>query len=271
VVRSEFWLNQSLYTAAMQFLLNHPLLFCPVVVLFLFAGSLSGSWIHARRTDAIERNSSSFKTLEGAVLGLLALLLGFSFAMAVSRYDLRKQLEVEEANAIGTAWLRTGTLAEPPRRAEQQLFMQYVPVRLDFVAAGNDADAVQHSIAQSDELQTQIWAIASGDTAAHRDPVTALFVSSLNDMIDVTEKRTAALENRIPAMTWAMLLFMGFVSSALVGISVTSRSKLLLAILPLVVGVVLALILDLDSPRSGFIRVHQNSMTRVAEMVAASK
>ncbi len=255
----------------MQFLLNHPLLFCPVVVLFLFAGSLSGSRIRARRPAAVEQNSGSFKTLEGAVLGLLALLLGFSFAMAVNRYDLRKQLEVEEANAIGTTWLRTDTLAEPARGAERQLLKQYVPVRLAFVAAGNDADAVQHSLAQSSELQARIWAIAAGDTAAHRDPVTALFVSSLNDMIDVTEKRTAALENRIPAMTWAMLLFMGFVSSALVGISVTSRSKLLLTILPLVVGVVLALILDLDSPRSGFIRVHQNSMTRVAEQVAASK
>lgn len=263
--------NRPLYTAAMQFLLNHPLLFCPAVVLFLFAGSLFGSWIRARRTAAVEQNSASFKTLEGAVLGLLALLLGFSFAMAVNRYDLRKQLEVEEANAIGTTWLRTDTLAELARGAERQLLKQYVPARLDFVAAGNDADAVQHSLAQSSELQTQIWAIATRDAAAHRDPISALFVTSLNDMIDVTEKRTAALENRIPAMTWSMLLFMGFVSSALVGISVTSRSKLLLAILPLVVGVVLALILDLDSPRSGFIRVHQNSMTRVAEMVAASK
>ena len=255
----------------MQYLLNHPLLFCPVAVLFLFAGSQFGSWIRAWRTDAIARNSGSFKTLEGAVLGLLALLLGFSFAMAVSRYDLRKQLEVEEANAIGTTWLRTGTLAEPARSAERQMLKQYAPVRLGFAAAGNDDDAVQHSLMQSSELQAQMWAIAAGDTAIHRDPVTAFFISSLNSMIDVTEKRTAALENRIPAMTWAMLLFMGFVSSALVGISVTSRSRLLLAILPVVVGVVLALILDLDSPRSGFIRVHQNSIMRVAELVAASK
>jgi hypothetical protein len=255
----------------MQFLLNHPLLFCPVAILFLFAGSLSGSWIRARGPEAIERNSGSFKTLEGAVLGLLALLLGFSFAMAVNRYDLRKQLEIEEANAIGTTWLRTDTLAEPARSAERQQLKQYVPVRLGFAAAGNDADAVQRSLTQSSELQAQMWAIAAQDAAAHRDPVSTLFVSSVNGMIDVTEKRMAALENRIPAMTWAMLLFMGFVSSALVGISITSRSKLLLAILPVVVGVVLTLILDLDSPRSGFIRVHQNSMTRAAELVAASK
>ena len=265
------WVNRSLYTAAMQFLLNHPLLFCPVAVLFLFAGSLSGSWIRARRTDAIERNAGSFKTLEGAVLGLLALLLGFSFAMAVNRYDLRKQLEIEESNDIGTTWLRTGTLAEPARSAERQLLKQYVPVRLGFATAGNDADAVQRSLTQSSALQTQMWAIASQQAVAYRDPISGLFVSSLNDTIDVTEKRTAAMENRIPAMTWAMLLFMGFVSSALVGLGIASRSKLLLAILPVVVGVVLTLILDLDSPRSGFIRVHQNSMTRVAEQVTASK
>ena len=268
---AEGLLSRPLYTAAMQFLLNHPLLFCPVAVLFLFAGSLSGSWIRARRTEAIERNSSSFKTLESAVLGLLALLLGFSFAMAVNRYDLRKQLEIEEANAIGTTWLRTDTLAEPARSTERQLLKQYVPVRLGFAVAGTDTDAVQRSLAQASGLQAQMWAIAAQDAAAHRDPVSALFVSSVNGMIDVTEKRMAALENRIPAMTWAMLLFMGFVSSALVGISIISRSKLLLAILPVVVGVVLTLILDLDSPRSGFIRVHQNSMTRVAEQVTASR
>ena len=116
-----------------------------------------------------------------------------------------------------------------------------------------------------------MWKIAAGDASVRRDPVSALFVSSLNDMIDVTEKRTAALENRIPSMAWAILLFMAFVSSALVAVSMMSRSKRLLAVLPVVVGVVLALILDLDSSRSGFIRVHQNSMVRVATQITSSR
>jgi hypothetical protein len=144
-------------------------------------------------------------------------------------------------------------------------------VRQAFADAGTDTGAMQRSLTQAGEFQAQMWAIASRQASAWRDPISALFVSTLNDTIDVTEKRTAALENRIPAMTWALLLFMGFVSSLLVGIGVTSRSKLLLAILPVVIGVVLTLILDLDSPRSGFIRVHQNSMTRVAEQIAAAR
>ncbi|MBB5065018.1 hypothetical protein [Granulicella mallensis] len=264
-------MNRQLYTSAMLTLLDHPLLFCPFVILFLFLGSLLGAWVRVRRAEAVARDAGSFKALEGAVLGLFALLLGFSFAMAVNRYDLRKQLEVEEANAIGTTWLRTDTLPEPARTAERQLLQQYVPVRLNFVAAGTDAQAIQRSLTQSGELQEQIWKIAAGDASARRDPVSALLLSSLNDTIDVTEKRTAALENRIPSPAWAILLFMAFVSSALVAISITSRSKRLLVILPVVVGVVFALILDLDSSRSGFIRVHQNSMMRVAAQIASSR
>lgn len=191
-----------LYTAAMPTLLDHPLLFCPFVILFLFAGSLLGTWVRVRRAEAVARDAGSFKALEGAVLGLFALLLGFSFAMAVNRYDLRRQLEVEEANAIGTTWLRTDTLVEPERSAERQLIQQYVPVRLSFVAAGTDAQAIQRSLTQSGELQAQMWKIAAGGASARRDPISALFVASLNDAIDVTEKRTAALENRIPSMAW---------------------------------------------------------------------
>lgn len=215
--------------------------------------------------------SDSLKTLEGAVLGLLGLLLGFSFAMSVNRYDMRKQLEVEEANAIGTTWLRTDVLAEPARARERQLLREYVTVRLQFLSAGTDRAAIAQALARTGELQNRIWEVGVGESSVRRDPVSALFLSTLNDAIDATEKRSAAFENRIPGAAWALLLFMGSAASALVGASASRRSRALVIVLPLVVGAAMMLILDLDSPRAGFVQVKQNSMMRVAAQVGANQ
>jgi hypothetical protein len=244
--------------------LDHPLLFFPLVALLLLLSGGVGFWLKSTRADAVEGASESLKTLENAVLGLLGLLLGFSFAMGVSRYDVRKELEVDEANAIGTTWLRTETLAEPARSAEQQLLKDYVPVRMDFLSAGTDRVAIDRSLVRMNGLQDKMWATAVAEGVVHRDPVSALFLASLNDTIDISEKRTAAFENRIPVAGWLLLLFMGASSSFLVGMGMSKRSRPLLIVLPLVVGAVMALILDLDSPRAGFITVQQNSMARVA-------
>ena len=254
----------------MSSVLDHPLLFAPLIVLLLFAAGGVGTWVKATREETLLHASDSLKTLEGAVLGLLGLLLGFSFAMAVNRYDLRKQLEVEEANAIGTTWLRTDVLSAPARSAERQLLRDYVPVRLSFLSAGTDRARIAASLAQAADLQSRMWAIAAADAAQRRDPVSALFLSTLNDAIDATEKRTAAFENRIPAAAWALLLFMGAAASALVGTGASRRSRALVTVLPLVVASAMTLILDLDSPRAGFVRIQQNSMARVAAQIASA-
>jgi len=247
-------------------LLSHPLAFFPFVLVLFLAGSFLGSRLRVTHPEIIERDSSSLKALEGSVLGLLALLIGFTFSMAVSRYDLHIQLEVEEANAISSVWQRADTLPGPERAAMQQLLRQYVPVRLAFAETNNAAEA-QTNLEQTAALQSQMWTLATASTADHRDPVTALFLSALGDAIDITDKRAAALENRIPSLAWAMLLFMGFIGSVLVGVSITSRSWLLLCVVPLVVAVVLTLVLDLDSPHEGFITVNQSSMMRTAAQV----
>jgi hypothetical protein len=263
-------LVMALYTFAMSAVLDHPLVFFPLVLVLLFAAGWLGMWLKARYSDTVDAGSSSFKTLESAVLGLLALLLGFSFSMAVSRYDLRKDLEVGEANAIGTTWLRTSALGEPARTAARSLLKEYVPVRIAFFEAGTDQRAIADSLSRAGVLQSELWRVAADDANGHRDPVTALFLATLNDTIDFSEKRTAALENRIPGAAWALLIFMSCAASLLVGIGATARSRVLLLVLPLVVGSALTLILDLDSPRAGFVRIHQHSMVRVAEQMAAT-
>jgi len=226
-------------------------------------------WLKSTRADTVSAASDSLKTLEGTVLGLLGLLLGFSFAMGVSRYDTRKQLEVDEANAIGTTWLRTDTLEAPARDFERQVLRDYVRARIDFFSAGTDATALQKSLAETGGLQNQLWKTGADYASTHRDPVTALFLSSLNDTIDDAEKRTAALENRIPIAAWVLLLFISASASGLVGIGISRRSRPLVIVLPLVVGAAMTLILDLDSPRSGFVVVKQESMERVAAQMNA--
>src|SRR5438309_8931228 len=118
----------------MPSIMDHPLPFFPLALLLLLVAAYIGAALKTKYVETVASNS--FKTVESAVLGLLALLLGFSFAMAVSRYDQRKQLEVDEANAIGTTWLRTAVLDEPMRTEARGLLKEYVPVRIAFFTAG---------------------------------------------------------------------------------------------------------------------------------------
>lgn len=249
----------------MQSLMEHVAVFFLCVLVLLLVASFAGAWWRGRRAGMVL--DESFKTLEGAMLGLLALLLGFSFAMAVGRYDVRHQLQVDEANDLGTLWLRTDLLSDPAKTREQELIRSYVPARMAFFDAGTETRPLIRSLQHGSELQQQMWDTAMADAATRRDPATALFVSALNDTIDVSEKRTAALENRIPTAAWILLLFIGAVCCALVGVNTGRRSAAVA--LPMVIAGVMMLIADLDSPRSGFIQVRQSSMERLAAQVSA--
>ncbi len=247
----------------------HPgFFFLPVLLLFA-AATFAGLAIRSRYRDAVERESDSVKTMESATLALLGLLLGFTFSMAVSRYDQRVQLEIDEANSLGTLWLRTSLLSDSGRAAERGLIRRYVPVRLEFLNSGTTARRFWESQQETSEMQAEMWHVANAEASARRDPESALFVSALNDCVDVTEKRIAALEDRIPATAWGMLLFIGAVACAVVGTGLRGRSVVLRILLPVVMAAALAMIYDLYSPRSGFIKVHQQSMDRLRQQVKA--
>lgn len=247
-----------------------PLVFVLLSVLLLFVGMVLGTRIRESRLEIIERESKIITVLEGALLTLFGLLIGFTFSMAVSRYDTRKTLVLTEANAIGTTWLRTSLLTEPTRSEEQSLLRQYVQQRLRFLSAGHDRAAIEDSLRRSSDLQARMWAVASDYAAGHKDVTTSLFLSKLNDSIDVSEERTAANENRIPAEAWWMLLFVGFAATLLVGLDVRARSWALQATLPIVLSGALGMTMDMDSPRYGLIRITQPSMDRVARQMAKS-
>lgn len=256
----------------MAALLDHPAAFLPIVVILLLTAGLAGLalrlWV-PRLSSPNHRHDLA--AIQASVLGLLGLLLGFSFSMAVNRYDLRRQLEIDEANAIGTTWLRTANLDGPARTEARELLRTYVPLRAHLYPSASNPSELAQNARETGAIQTQLWTIASDTANLHPDPVRALLLSTLNDSIDLSEKRTAALENRIPGIAWIMLLFISSTASLLTGLSLTSRSTLLLCILPVVVGAALTLILDLDTPRSGFVKIQQQSMLRLEQQVQGSR
>jgi hypothetical protein len=247
----------------------HPALFL-VGTLFLFwLACVLGSWLRVRHERAISAENNTFRTVEGAVLTLTGLLLGFTFSMAVNRYEHRRDLEIREADAISTLWQRSAALAEPTRSEEQRLIREYVPVRVEFLASGGSMNRLQVSLDQTNVLQGRMWAVASDYARSHTDSITSLFLTAMGDSFSHSEERTAAFENRIPLAAWIILMLVATAAIVLVSVDIGSRFSLLRFVLPVVVAAVLALMLDLDSPRYGWIAVQQNSMLRVAQRVAA--
>ena len=248
---------------------NEPLDILPlwallVVVLLLVLLSVECGYRLGKRVGRTEQEEDSpLDEMVGATLGLLAFLLAFTFSLAASRYDTRRQLLLDEANAIGTTYLRAALLPEG-RREIQSLLRHYVDIRLE-VAHTHD---LAQDIRRSEDVQNQLWARAVA--VAQKTPgsiVTGLFVQSLNDLIDVHAKRlTASVRNRIPLAIWASLYGVTTLSFGVLGyhagLASTRRSP---AILPVAVtfAVVIWLIADLDRPQEGSLTVNQQALIDV--------
>jgi hypothetical protein len=235
----------------------------------LEAGYRMGRWRHAVTAD---EKDAPVGAMVAAILGLVAFMLAFTFSLAASRFDAKRQTVLEEANAIGTTYLRTRLLPEPQKTETAKLLRNYVDVRIRGVQEGNVAEA----IAESEKLQEQIWqqAVAAADKD-HGSIMTGLFVQSLNEMIDVHAKRLlAGLRGRIPLTIWVALFSlsalgigsMGYQS----GLSGTRRSPAMLALVVAFAGA-LFLIVDLDRGREGFLNVDQTAMTDLQRSMQASQ
>jgi hypothetical protein len=194
---------------------------------------------------------------------LLSLLLGFTLAMVLSRYDLRKQLVVEEANAIETTGLRARMLPESARDASQELLREYTDARIAFSEAGLNTQNLEAAIKRSKRIQNDLWQQAI--VAARQNPtaITGLFISSLNETIDLDTKRWAALKNRIPAAIWLMLALLSVLTCLMVGYSYRRRFVPSMLVPPLMIAIVVTLIADLDTPGSGLIRIGHESIERL--------
>lgn len=213
--------------------------------------------------------------LQGALLGLLALLLGFTLAMAVSRYDTRKDLVIAESNAIGTAYLRTRLLGEPYRAEAANLLRAYVDARLAFYNAGNDAGRLEAANTETARLQQKLWAVAvAAATQEPRSIPAGLFVQSLNELIDLHEKRLRALENRVPEVVFYLLFAVAAAGIGFIGYGSGLNGRRYFkstALVSLLIVLVIVVIVDLDRPRRGLITVSQNSMLQLKKSVAETR
>lgn len=203
-------------------------------------------------------------SVEAALLGVLALLLGFTISMAVSRFEIRKQLVLEEADAIGTSSLRVQLLPATTGSEIANLLRRYVNVRVQYGTAGNDFQRLEDLNTQTRHLQTELWSRAT--TYAQQDPNTVragLLLQSLNQAFDLETARWAAFQNHLPESVIYVNGMVGLLAAMLVGYSfgVNGRRDIFsMCVLAFAISMVFAVIIDLDRPRSGFIRGNQQPM-----------
>jgi hypothetical protein len=230
----------------------------------VFAVSLVALWLCAwagarflgRFAPRGEEAHEDLSVVLAASLTLLGLIIGFSFSMAISRYDQRKNYEEAEANAIGTEYVRTQFLAAPESARAQQLLREYLDQRILFYSAHERAQLPPID-ARTAELQNQLWASVRAPAAASPTPVMALVVAGMNDVLNSQGYTQAAWWNRIPRAAWWLMALIAIMCNLMLGYTARHlRSRVvLLSVLPLVLGVALFLIADIDSPRGGVIHV----------------
>lgn len=196
----------------------------------------------------------------GPTLGLLAFMLAFTFGLAGTRFEARRQLVLEESNAIGTAYLRASLLPEPFRSDAQSLLRNYVDARLE----ATDPSKVEEAITKSEEIQARLWLGASAFAERERTAITSLFLTSLTTVFEVHAKRLAiSIWSRVPGAIWIVLYSLLVLGMASVGYqSGMASKKRSVATVMLVLGfsAVLYLIADLDRPGRGWLQTSQQSM-----------
>lgn len=218
-------------------------------------GVLIGRRLRGEHTDHLKEASGALQT---ALLGFVGLVLAFGLSLAVGRYENRRSTVTNEANAIGTAYLRAQTIAEPMRTESLDLLRRYTDQRIALAAAVPDSDAFDRAKARSDVLANELWARAG--EALNEDPVgsaTRLYVETLNESIDADTTRRASLADRVPTPVMLLEVLGASIALGVLGfwLALSGRSLIAVAVVGIVVVTILFVTFDLDRPRRGFISV----------------
>lgn len=242
------------------------LVLCPAIIAMIFAAAKIGSWA-GRRAYGAGRPELDIGTVTGAALGLLALLLGFSFSLALSRHDARRLLVIEEANAIGSTANFALMLPESAQRPVLDGLREYTAVRLAF-AVPFDFAKLERDAARSVELQAMLWQHAVAvSTAAPQSLAVNNFVRSLSEMINVHERRYDSVLYRVPSIIMVMLVGVAMVAMGFTGLQIglagTSRPVPIL-VMSTTLALVITLIADIDRPTRGLVNVPLDPLDHVA-------
>ncbi|HKE47445.1 MAG TPA: hypothetical protein VKB52_05235 [Rhodanobacteraceae bacterium] len=228
------------------------------------------SWLAASLFKAAGARTAAehpaYGAVQGATLTLLGLLIGFTFSMSLSRYDQRKNLEEEEANAIGTEYLRVEFLPAGDATKAKELLKSYLDERLQFYATRDD-DELSQIDARTAALQDELWSIVRKAASSQPTPVMGVVVTGMNDVLNSQGYTLAAWRNRIPHEAWWLMEAMAVCAIVLVaGLHKQAGiSARLQPVLPIVVSLALFMIADIDSPRRGLIRVVPQNLQSLSQ------
>ncbi|HAM50471.1 MAG TPA: hypothetical protein DCP92_07150 [Nitrospiraceae bacterium] len=247
-----------------------PLLICLVLVGVLVAASEIGFWVKGRMAKGADSiGKGDIPLIIGAVLTLLALLLGFTYSMSEGRFEERRQLVIDEANAIGTTYLRAKALPEPRSSEIQRLLRQYTALLVEIAGRiEDDPEKIRAMDNREKKLESLLWSHAAALARENPNPVISAFFVPLNEMIDLRAKKLAALRNRVPFPIYVVLLIVSVIALLMIGSYLGShrqRALIVTALLALLVASVMWLIMDLDQPVRGAIRTSQQSLIDLNE------
>ena len=214
---------------------------------------------------------SQIGTIQASILGLLALMLGFTFGAASARYDARISLVVSEANALGTTFLRAQALPEPYRIRTSLMLHKYVDLRLEMISSYDNSEKLAHVKNETERLQQDLWAQAAAAARRYPDPITAVFLQSLNESFDLYSSRIAMFANRVPNTVLWILACVGIAGLAITGYGFGLAGQqvwTVIALVSVLVAAVIIMIVDLDKPLGGPTRISQQSMVDLRNSLA---
>jgi hypothetical protein len=241
--------------------MNFPIIVALVSLFLLWLAALLGVRLRMNRKPMEPDERNDFDIIVAAALTLLGLIIGFTFSMATSRYDQRKNYEEEEANAIGTEYLRANLLPAADAAKIQQTLRAYLDLRIAFYNS-RQGSALAQVNADTARVQSELWNMVETSVRPNPTPVAALVVSGMNDVLNRQGYSQAAWWNRIPIAAWGLLFTIAIACNLLIGFSahrVDTKARRYL-VLPLIVAIALLLIADIDSPRGGIIRVRPQNL-----------
>jgi hypothetical protein len=228
-------------------------------LLVLIAGAaVVGLFLGRSRRAHHQGLKESSGVLQGALLGFMGLILAFGLSLALGRYEARRAAVVDDANTIGTTYLRAQTLAEPVRSRSMSLLVEYTDAELRLTDEVPGSDAAQRTIADGTALQDRLWALAAqAVTEAPTATAPRLYVESLNEMIDQQTVRVAGLNNRVPTEVLLLEVIGSAIAMFLLGLHVglLGRSLAPLLLAACLVTMLLFATFDLDRPTRGFIEI----------------
>jgi hypothetical protein len=246
--------------------MNSPILVFAISLVILWLSSQAGAFFRQKMRALDEGAREDLGFVVGANLTLLGLLIGFSFSMAVSRYDLRKNYEEAEANAIGTEYVRADLLPDADRARLRELLRAYLDQRVLFYTTRDPAKLRQVD-SDTAQLQNKLWSVVQVPATALPTPIVALAVSGMNDVLNSQGYTQAVWWNRIPIGAWGLMGVIAIGCNLLIGFSSHQRSGILFLVLPVAVAASFFLIADIDSPRGGVIRVRPQNLVSLSQSI----